>query len=143
MEVEELTAIAVFGNRGHKPDLVTDLWLMSKPRQKMRRIFEQEGHAITAPDCARPCFHQIHDFGGSGQWKGDPDAERCLIVPGNRLISEMLTVPVKWPNYLEAVQHIEVVVVPMKGGAYRKLHAVYSDRQLATDLTCTSELVGN
>jgi hypothetical protein len=28
MEVKKLTAIAVSGNRSHKPDLVADLWLV-------------------------------------------------------------------------------------------------------------------
>src|SRR5580704_15274506 len=143
MEVEKLTAMPVFGNRGHQPDLVTDPRLVGEPRQKMRRIFEQKRHTITAVNCSGPRTHEMHDLGGSGQWQRDAGAERPLIVSGNCLISEMLTVPVKRPNRLEAVQHVEVGVVPRKSRADGQLDAMHDDRELATDRVYSLELVGN
>src|ERR1700730_15773302 len=122
MKVEELAAIAAFGDRGHKPRLVTDLYLVGEPRQEMRRVFEQKGHTITSANCSGPCPHEMHDFGGSRQRQRDANAQRPLIVSGNGLISEMLTVPVEPPNRLEPVQHIEIAGIPMKGGADRQLH---------------------
>jgi hypothetical protein len=71
MKVEKLTAIAMFGNRGHKPDLVTDLWLVGKPLQEMRRVFEQKRHT-TATDGSSSRTYQIHDFGGPGNGSGTP-----------------------------------------------------------------------
>ena len=85
----------------------------------------------------------MHYFGGSGQRQRDAGAERPLIVSGNGLISEMLTVPVERPNRLEPVQHIEIAGIPMKGGADRQLHAVHDNRQLATDRACPLQLIRN
>src|SRR5580693_535769 len=109
----------------------------------MRRVFEQKGHTITSANCSGPCPHEMHDFGGSRQRQRDANAQRPLIVSRNGLISEMLTVPVERPNRLEPVQHIEIAGIPMKGGADRQLHAVYDNRQLATDRACPLQPVGN
>jgi hypothetical protein len=66
MEVEELTAVPVLGNRGHQRDLVTDLRFVSKPRQVMRGVFEQEGNTVTAANCGGAWTRKTHDFTGSG-----------------------------------------------------------------------------